>query len=102
MKKRKLGSSGLEVSELGLGCMGLTFGYGIASTEADAIALIQRAHASGVTFFDTAEAYSQGANEALLGKALKPFRDEVVIATKFGFKNGVAAEGLLALHLVLF
>ena len=94
MKKRKLGSSGLEVSELGLGCMGLTFGYGIASTEADAIALIQRAHASGVTFFDTAEAYSQGANEALLGKALKPFRDEVVIATKFGFKNGVAAEGL--------
>jgi aryl-alcohol dehydrogenase-like predicted oxidoreductase len=94
MKKRKLGNSGLEVSELGLGCMGLTFGYGIPASEADGIALIQRAYTLGVTFFDTAEAYSQGANEALLGKALKPFRDKVAIATKFGFKNGVATEGL--------
>src|SRR5678816_12061 len=94
MQKRKLGNSGLEVSALGLGCMGLTFGYGPATNEADAIALIQKAVDLGVTFFDTAEAYSQGANEAMLGKALKPHRDKVVIATKFGFKNGVNTEGL--------
>lgn len=94
MKKRILGKSGLEVSELGLGCMGLTFGYGVATAESDAIALIQRAYELGVTFFDTAEAYTQGGNETILGKAVKPFRDKVVIATKFGFKNGVATEGL--------
>ena len=94
MQKRKLGNSGLEVSALGLGCMGLTFGYGPATNEADAIALIQKAVELGVTFFDTAEAYSQGGNEAMLGKALKPYRDKVVIATKFGFKNGVPTEGL--------
>jgi aryl-alcohol dehydrogenase-like predicted oxidoreductase len=93
MKTRKLGNSGLEVSELGLGCMGLTFGYGPATNEADAIALIQKAVGLGITFFDTAEAYSQGGNEILLGKALKPYRDKVVIATKFGFKNGVPTEG---------
>lgn len=93
MEKRILGKSGLEVSALGLGCMGLTFGYGPATNEADAIALIQKAVELGVTFFDTAEAYSQGGNEALLGKALKPYRNEVVIATKFGFKNGVPTEG---------
>lgn len=93
MKKRILGKSGLEVSALGLGCMGLTFGYGPATNEADAIALIQKAVELGVTFFDTAEAYTQGGNEALLGKALKPYRNEVVIATKFGFKNGVPTEG---------
>ena len=94
MKKRTLGKSGLEVSALGFGCMGLTFGYGPATNEADAITLIQKAVQMGVTFFDTAEAYSQGGNETLLGKALKPFRNKVIIATKFGFKNGNSAEGL--------
>lgn len=94
MNTRKLGAAGLEVSALGLGCMGLTFGYGPATHEADAIALIQKAVEIGVTFFDTAEAYSQGANEALVAKALKPYRNKVVIATKFGFKNGVATEGV--------
>jgi len=94
MEKRYLGKSGLEVSALGLGCMGLTFGYGPATTEADAIAIIQKAVELGVTFFDTAEAYSQGGNEALVGKALKPYRDKVVIATKFGFKNGNSGQGL--------
>ncbi|PVD49525.1 aldo/keto reductase [Terrimonas sp.] len=94
MKRRVLGKNGLEVSELGLGCMGLTFGYGPAASEADAIALIQKAYDLGVTFFDSAEAYSQGVNEALLGKAVKPFRDKVVIATKFGFKEGDASKGV--------
>ncbi|MEJ8819442.1 aldo/keto reductase [Lacibacter sp. H407] len=94
MKKRTLGKSGLEVSALGLGCMGLTFGYGPATNEKDAVALIQKAVELGVTFFDTAEAYSQGANEALLGKALNPYRNDVVIATKFGFKDGDSTKGL--------
>jgi aryl-alcohol dehydrogenase-like predicted oxidoreductase len=94
MQTRKLGNSGLEVSALGLGCMGLTFGYGPATNEADAIKLIQKAVEHGVTFFDTAEAYTQGGNEALLGKALQPYRNKVVIATKFGFKDGVATNGL--------
>jgi aryl-alcohol dehydrogenase-like predicted oxidoreductase len=94
MQKRQLGNSGLEVSALGLGCMGLTFGYGPATNEADAIALIQKAVEMGVTFFDTAEAYSQGGNEALLGKALKPHRDKVVIASKFGFKDGNSSLGV--------
>jgi aryl-alcohol dehydrogenase-like predicted oxidoreductase len=97
MKKRKLGNSGLEVSELGLGCMGLTFGYGAATSERDAIALIQRAYELGITFFDTAEAYSQGLNEQFLGKAVKTFRDKVVIATKFGFTNGDASKALTAI-----
>lgn len=94
MKTRPLGKSGLEVSALGLGCMGLTFGYGPATNEADANKLIERAIELGVTFFDTAEAYSQGGNEELLGKALKPYRNKVVIATKFGFKNGNPKEGI--------
>lgn len=94
MEKRILGNSGLEVSALGLGCMGLTFGYGPATDEAAGVALIQKAYELGTTFFDTAEAYSQGANEALLGKAVKPFRDKVVIATKFGFQDGDASKGL--------
>ncbi|RDC54552.1 aldo/keto reductase [Pedobacter chinensis] len=94
MKTRILGKSGLEVSELGLGCMGLTFGYGAPTSETDAIALIQKAYELGVTFFDSAEAYSQGANEALLGKAVKSFRDKVVIATKFGFQDGDASKGV--------
>jgi aryl-alcohol dehydrogenase-like predicted oxidoreductase len=94
MKKRKLGNSGLEVSELGLGCMGLSFGYGPATNEKDAIALIQKAYALGITFFDTAEAYGQGANEELLGNALQAHRDKVIIATKFGFKDGDSSAGL--------
>ncbi len=94
MQKRTLGNSGLEVSALGLGCMGLSYGYGPATDEKDAIALIQKAYDSGITFFDTAEAYGQGANEELLGKALLHVRSKVVIATKFGFVNGKPADGL--------
>jgi aryl-alcohol dehydrogenase-like predicted oxidoreductase len=94
MQTRRLGNGGLEVSALGLGCMGLTFGYGPATNEADAIKLIQKAVELGVTFFDTAEAYTEGGNEMLLGKALQPYRNKVVIATKFGFKNGIPSNGL--------
>ena len=94
MQKRKLGKSGLEVSALGLGCMGLSFGYGPAVQKDDGIALIRAAFERGVTFFDTAEAYGPFKNEELLGEALAPMRDQVVIATKFGFKNGVPSEGL--------
>lgn len=94
MKKRLLGKQGLEVSELGLGCMGLTFGYGPATSEVESISLIQKAYDLGVTFFDTAEAYSQGVNEQFLGKAVKPFRHKVVLATKFGFKEGDSSKGL--------
>ena len=93
MKTRVLGPSGLEVSTLGLGCMGLNHGYGPAVDKAHGIALIRGAFERGVTFFDTAEAYAQGANEELLGEAVAPFRDQVVIATKFGFKNGDPAQG---------
>ena len=91
MKKRKLGND-LEVSTLGLGCMGLSFGYGPAVEKEDAIALIRAAVESGVTFFDTAEVYGPFANEEVVGEALAPFRDQVVIATKFGFNidaNGI-------------
>lgn len=94
MQKRKLGSSGLEVSALGLDCMGLSFGYGPATVKADAIKLLRTAYERGVTFFDTAEAYGPYDNEELLGEALKPFRDQVVIATKFGFKEGKTALGM--------
>lgn len=93
MHKRILGKNGLEVSALGLGCMGLSYGYGPAADKTEAIKLIRTAFERGVTFFDTAEAYAQGANEALLGEALEPFRDQVVIATKFGFENGDASKG---------
>jgi aryl-alcohol dehydrogenase-like predicted oxidoreductase len=85
MKKRKLGNSNLEVSALGLGCMGLSFGYGPAADKQQAISLIRSAVERGVTFFDTAEAYGPFTNEELVGEALAPFRDQVVIATKFGF-----------------
>ncbi|KRB50752.1 aldehyde oxidase [Rhizobium sp. Root708] len=88
MQKRTLGNSGLEVSALGLGCMGLSYGYGPATDTADAIKLIRAAFERGVTFFDTAEAYGPYKNETLLGEALAPFRDKVVIATKFGFNFG--------------
>ncbi|MBV9760790.1 MAG: aldo/keto reductase [Acidobacteriaceae bacterium] len=94
MQNRKLGKSGLEVSALGLGCMGLSFGYGPAVQKDDGIALIRAAYERGVTFFDTAEAYGPFKNEELLGEALAPMRDQVVIATKFGFKNGVPSEGV--------
>ena len=85
MEKRKLGSSGLEVSALGLGCMGLSFGYGSAVDTKEGIALIRKAVELGVTFFDTAEVYGPYVNEELVGEALEPFKGEVVIATKFGF-----------------
>jgi aryl-alcohol dehydrogenase-like predicted oxidoreductase len=86
MQKRKLGKSDLEVSALGLGCMGLSFGLGPAVEKKDGIALIRAAVEQGVTFFDTAEIYGPYTNEELVGEALAPFRDQVVIATKFGFK----------------
>ena len=86
MQKRRLGRSTLEVSALGLGCMGMSFGYGPAGDKAEMIALIRAAVDRGVTFFDTAEAYGPFTNEELVGEALAPFRDRVVIATKFGFK----------------
>src|SRR5438876_6486438 len=94
MKKRKLGSSGLEVSALGLGCMGLSFGYGPATEKNEAIKLIRAAYERGVTFFDTAEAYGPYVNEELVGEAVEPFSKNVVIATKFGFKEGTPAKGL--------
>ncbi len=84
MQKRNLGKSGLEVSALGLGCMGMSYGYGPASDKAEMIALIRKAVERGVTFFDTAEAYGPHANEELVGEALAPVRNQVVIATKFG------------------
>ena len=94
MQNRQLGQSGLEVSAIGLGCMGLSYGYGPAIDRSEAVALIRAAHERGVTFFDTAEAYGPGDNEEVVGEALAPVRDQVVIATKFGFVNGVPAQGL--------
>src|SRR4051794_30909046 len=86
MKKRKLGKSGLEVSAIGLGCMGMSFGYGPAGDKQEMIALLRSAVERGVTFFDTAEVYGPFTNEELVGEALAPVRDQVVIATKFGFE----------------
>jgi aryl-alcohol dehydrogenase-like predicted oxidoreductase len=86
MQKRKLGNSNLEVSAIGLGCMGMSFGYGPAGNKQEMISLIRAAVERGVTFFDTAEAYGPFTNEELVGEALAPFREQVVIATKFGFK----------------
>jgi len=94
MQKRTLGKSGLEVSALGLGCMGLSYGYGPATEKEQALKLIRTAYEGGVTFFDTAEAYGPHLNEELLGEALAPFRDKVVIATKFGFVEGKPAMGM--------
>jgi aryl-alcohol dehydrogenase-like predicted oxidoreductase len=91
LQKRKLGNSSLEVSALGLGCMGLSFGYGPATDRQQAISLIRAAVEKGVTFFDTAEIYGPLTNEELVGEALAPFREQVVIVTKFGFKP--ASEG---------
>src|SRR5256712_3514669 len=92
MQTRKLGNSSLEVSALGLGCMGMSYGYGPAADKQDMIALIPKAVERGVTFFDTAEAYGPFTNEELGGEALAPFRGQVVIATKFGFKFGPKGE----------
>lgn len=94
MQTRVLGNSGLQVSALGLGCMGLTHAYGQPLPRAEGIALIRAAHARGVTFFDTAEVYGPYTNEDLLGEALAPIRDEVVIATKFGFRDADASKGV--------
>lgn len=94
MEKRRLGKSGLEVSALGLGCMGLSFGYGPATDRKDAINLIRAAYEKGVTFFDTAEVYGPFTNEELVGEALEPFRSGVVIATKFGFREGKTTLGM--------
>ena len=94
MQRRTLGRSGLEVSSLGLGCMGLSFAYGAPPDRDAAISLVRAAFDRGVTFFDTAEVYGPYRNEELLGEALAPFRDRVVIATKFGFKDAIATAGL--------
>ena len=92
MKKRRLGKSNLEVSAIGLGCMGMSFGYGPAKDKQEMISLIRAAFEQGVTFFDTAEMYGPFTNEELAGEALAPFREKVVIATKFGFKIGPKGE----------
>ncbi len=89
-----LGNEGLEVSELGLGCMGLSFGYGRPTEKQEAAALIRSAYENGITFFDTAECYGPFTNEELLGEALKPMRKDIVIATKFGFQDGDSTKGL--------
>lgn len=94
MQTRKLGSSGLEVSAIGLGCMGLSYGYGPATDRKEVIKLIRMAFEHGVTFFDTAEAYGPFINEEVVGEAVEPFRNQVAIATKFGFRNGDASVGL--------
>jgi aryl-alcohol dehydrogenase-like predicted oxidoreductase len=88
MKKRKLGTGGLEVSEIGLGCMGMSFGYGVIADKKQSVDLIRKAVEMGVTFFDTAEVYGPYINEELVGEALEPFKGKVVIATKFGFNIG--------------
>jgi aryl-alcohol dehydrogenase-like predicted oxidoreductase len=93
MQKRKLGKSNLEVSAIGFGCMGLSFGYGPAVEKQQGISVIRAAVERGVTFFDTAEVYGAYTNEELVGEALAPFRDQVVIATKFGFKIDAAGKG---------
>lgn len=92
MEKRKLGTQGLEVSALGLGCMGLSFAYGTAVDKEHGIKIIREAYEQGINFFDTAEAYGI-ANEELVGEAVKPFRKDAIIATKFGFKGGQAFNG---------
>jgi aryl-alcohol dehydrogenase-like predicted oxidoreductase len=94
MQKRTLGKSGLDVSAIGFGCMGLNFGYGTSVPKEDGIRLIREAHDQGVTFFDTAEVYGPFTNEEVVGEALAPVRDQVVIATKFGFRIGAGLTGL--------
>ena len=98
MKKRKLGNSGLEVSAIGLGCMGMSFGYGPPKDKQEMISLIRSAVDRGVTFFDTAEVYGPFTNEELVGEALVPFRKQVVIATKFGFKLDPSTGRSVGVH----
>src|SRR5574341_2120735 len=93
MQKRKLGKSNLEVSAIGLGCMGMSYAYGPAGDEQERISLLRSAVEQGVTFFDTADVYGPFTNEELVGEALAPFREQVVIATKFGFKPAANGEG---------
>src|ERR1044071_8691339 len=92
MQKRKLGKSGMQVSALGLGCMGMSFGYGPPKDKQEMTSVLRAAVERGITFFDTAEVYGPFTNEELVGEALAPFRDQVVIATKFGFKLGPNGE----------
>src|ERR1700729_4569696 len=94
MQKRKLGKSNLEVSAIGFGCMGLNFSYGHALSKEESIALVRQAGDRGVTFFDTAEVYGPFTNEEIVGEALAPLRDQVVIATKFGFRAADASRGM--------
>src|SRR5216117_2180885 len=94
MQTRKLGNSNLKVSAIGLGCMGMSYGYGPAGDKQEMISLLRSAVERGITFFDTAEAYGPFTNEELVGEALAPFRGHVVIATKFGFKLGPNGEQL--------
>src|SRR5579871_5388895 len=94
MQKRKLGNIGLEVSAIGLGCMGMSYAFPPFPEKKEMIALLHAAYERGVTFFDTAEAYGPFINEELLGEALEPFRDQVIIATKFGFKDGLPFSGV--------
>src|ERR1700675_1708882 len=93
MQKRKLGNSNLEISALGLGCMGMSFGYGPPADKKEMISLIRTAVERGVTFFDTAEVYGPFTNEELVGEALAPVRGQVVIATKFGWKANPSDAG---------
>src|ERR1700728_4469301 len=97
MQKRKLGKSNLEVSALGLGCMGMSFSYGPPKDKQEMISLLRAAVDRGITFFDTAEVYGPFTNEELLGEALSPVRDKVVIATKFGFDTSSDARGTTGL-----
>jgi aryl-alcohol dehydrogenase-like predicted oxidoreductase len=94
MQQRQLGRSGLEVSAIGFGCMGLNYGYGPGVDRSEAIRLIRAAFERGVAFFDTAEAYGPFTNEEIVGEALAPMRDQVVIATKFGFRDGDVGKGV--------
>jgi pyridoxine 4-dehydrogenase len=94
VERRKLGNGGLEVSLIGLGCMGLSFGYGPATEKSEGVKVIRAAFERGVTFFDTAECYGPFANEELVGEAVAPFRDQIVIATKFGFEDGDSRKPL--------
>ncbi|WP_316822897.1 aldo/keto reductase [Pedobacter gandavensis] len=94
MEKRTLGTNGLQVSAMGLGCMGMSFGYGPAHDKKEMISLIRAAVEKGITFFDTAECYGPFTNEELLGEALAPFQNQVLIATKFGFQDGDSKKGL--------
>src|SRR5678810_966837 len=99
MQKRELGNSGLQVSALGLGCMGMSFGLGPAADKKEMISLIRKAVEKGINFFDTAEVYGPFTNEELVGEALEPFKGKVVIATKFGWKPNAEGKWLSLIHI---